>query len=549
MEDGSMAIFNRYAIALISFTLLMTPHAAHSAKSELSTWTKEEITDLPESFWTAQKNTERQWNSYRASTSRAYSSEYGKDINSGYDLFLKEQAPSETKNPNAIETKNLSCLTDIVWIEGRQARAFSGQPVFSLKVLSFRENRLHIIPADIIEFTKEGRIVLPFGPEANPKDSDGVVSDNDRIFFMAMDAGHRINRDVITSAYKNIGGIQEIEIASPSEKEKAWVYLVSFTSNIPRCNFDLVNLFPDASAMYTPYMFIQAKPQKKGGRIYPTVDVCSWLISPEAGGTMVDVHNRFFIKMAMAYRMGITKTQDQESFDLRWRAWYDGQVIGMIRVSWKLSTPLGIGAPTIFTDVLVTPFTLRDENFIATPFDPGIIIKTYSQSIGEDLNRTVLSSDSRPSIILTAANKKGFAVEGKMKASEILSEKKGTKSYLWHALTGQFGSMCIITGLNPFLSEHARLRLEYFDGPGNPGKYLYSLDLSNFKNRQESMYIEWNVLPFFNDNNKPDFKTLNLVLRHASNPLSIKINVQQPAQLTQFTHTPDIKNEMKYYRY
>jgi len=221
----------------------------------------------------------------------------------------------------------------------------------------------------------------------------------------------------------------------------------------------------------------------------------------------------------------------------------------MIRVSWKLSTPLGIGAPTIFTDVLITPFTLRDENFIATPFDPGIIIKTYTQSIGEDLNRTVLSPDSRPALILTSANKKGCAVDGKMKSSEVIEEKKGTKNYLWHALTSQFGSMCVISGLNPFLSEYAKFRLEYFDGANNPGRYMYDLELSNFKNRQENMYIEWNVLPFFNENNKLDMKMLDLVLKHAGNPLSIKAGMEQPVQLPQFTHIPNIKNEMKNYKY
>ncbi|HEY9159522.1 MAG TPA: hypothetical protein VIS94_00345 [Desulfomonilia bacterium] len=544
-----MNMFGRFTVNAILFAVFLIPSAAYPAKSKFSIWTKEEISALPESFLTAQKNTERQWNSYRDSISKAYKSEYGNDINSGFDLFLKEQGLPKMANSNVLESKNLGRPTDIVWIEGKQAKAFSGQPVFSLKILSFRENRLHIIPADIIEFTKDGKIVLPFGPEANMKDADGVLSDNDRIFFMAMDAGHRINRDIITSAYRNIGAIQEIEISSPSEKEKAWVYLVSFTSDIPKCGFDLVSLFPDASVIYTPYMFIQARPQKNGGRIYPTVNVCSWLISPEAGGTMADVHNRFYINIAMAYRMGITKTQDQDAFDLRWRAWYDGQVIGMIRVSWKLSTPLGIGAPTIFTDVLITPFTLRDENFIATPFDPGIIIKTYTQSIGEDLNRTVLSPDSRPALILTSANKKGCAVEGKMKSSEVIEEKKGTKSYLWHALTSQFGSMCVISGLNPFLSEYAKFRLEYFDGANNPGRYMYDLELSNFKNRQENMYIEWNVLPFFNENNKLDMKMLDLVLKHAGNPLSIKTGMEQPVQLPQFTHIPNIKNEMKNYKY
>jgi hypothetical protein len=544
-----MRRFVKSAITAVLLMFLMIPSTAHPAKPELSGWSKEEINSLPESFWATQRLRERQWKFYMNSVSQAYGSEYGKDIKSGYDLFLKEQLAAKIKQTNVTETKNLNRLTDLVWVEGRQARAFTGQPVYSLKVLSFKENKLHVIPADILEFTSQGRIILPYGPEANLKDSDGLFSDNDKIFFMAMDAGHRINRDIIKSSYKGIGEIQEIEITYPADKEKAWVYLVSFTSDLPKCNFDLVNLFPDSSVIYTPYMFVQSKPQKKGGKIYPTVNVCSWLISPSAGGTMSDIHNKFYIRMTLDYRMGITKTQDQESFDLSWRAWYDGQVIGLIRVSWKLATPLGIGSPVIFTDVLITPFTLRDENFISTPFDPGIILKNYSQSIGEDLNRKVLSPDSRPSYILTSANKKGYAVEAKMKSSETLEEKKDSKNYIWHALTGQYGSMCIISGLNEYLSKHSKFQLEYFDGPDTPGQYLYRLDLSDFKNRQENMYIEWNVLPFFNANNQRNFKILDLVLRHADNPLSIRIEGQQAAQLPAFTHIPNIKNEKRYYKY
>jgi hypothetical protein len=549
MEVNCMIRFKKSAITAVLFICLMVPAIALSAKSELSNRSKEDIYSLPESFLATQKLREQQWNLYMNSVSRAYSSEYGKDIKSGYDLFIKEQIPDKIRQANVIETKNLNRLTDLVWVEGRQVRTFIGQGVYALKIMSFKENKLHIIPADILEFTPQGRIVLPCGPYANPRDSDGILSDNDKIFFMAMDAGHRINRDIIKSSYKGIGEIQEMEITCPADKEKAWVYLVSFTSGFPKCNFDLINLFPDSSVIYTPYMFIQSKPQKIVDKIYPTVNVCSWLISPYAGGTMFDIHNKFYIKMAMEYRVGITKIQDQESFDLSWRAWYDGQVIGLIRVSWKLATPLGIGAPVIFTDVLITPFTLRDENFISTPFDPGIILKNYSQSIGEDLNQKVLSPDSKPSYILTSGNKKGYAVEAKMKSSKTLEEKKGAKDYIWHVLTGQYGSMCIISGLNEYLTKHSKFSLEYFDGPNSPGEYLYRLDLSDFKNRQENMYIEWNVLPFFSANDQQNFKILDLVLNHADKPLSIRIEGQQPAQLPIFTHIPNIKNEKKYYKY
>jgi hypothetical protein len=221
-----MSRLKKSALATVLFMILMAPAITHSAKSELSSWTKDEIYSLPESFWATQKFRERQWSSYMNSVSQAYSSEYGKEIKSGYDLFLKEQIPVKIRQANIIETKNLNRLTDLVWVEGRQVRTFIGQGVYSLKILSFKENKLHIIPADTIEFTYEGRIVLPYGPEANLKDSDGILSEADKIFFMAMDAGHRISKDLISSSYRNIGKIEEIEITYPADKEKAWVYLV-----------------------------------------------------------------------------------------------------------------------------------------------------------------------------------------------------------------------------------------------------------------------------------------------------------------------------------
>jgi hypothetical protein len=88
-----MSRLKKSALATVLFMILMVPAITHSAKSELSSWNKEEIYSLPESFWATQKFRERQWSSYMNSVSQAYSSEYGKEIKSGYDLFLKEQIP------------------------------------------------------------------------------------------------------------------------------------------------------------------------------------------------------------------------------------------------------------------------------------------------------------------------------------------------------------------------------------------------------------------------------------------------------------------------
>jgi hypothetical protein len=244
--------------------------------------------------------------------------------------------------------------------------------------------------------------------------------------------------------------------------------------------------------------------------------------------------------------MGVNITEDQEDFNLSWRAWFDGSVIGFKRVSWKLSTPLGIGAPTIFTDVMISAFSVYDENFLATPFDPSIMLKNFTLCIGEDLNSEALTENV---YIVTPDNRKGYKVNGAMKSMQVIEEKKPGLRDLWHVVASPVGSICMYGGVNDFIAEKGKLRLEYFDMKESLARRTYVIEENDFKNRQEDMYIEWTAVPFFYNGGNYNWKNLELVQKHRSKPLSVSVDGGPKTLLGRFTHRPDIAKEKKFYKY
>lgn len=538
--------------AVLLALILMTTSAPISLEAaDISTWTKDEIKALPESYWSALKRDESDWTRYRQSSAKGFSQIYGSAVGNSYDLFLKEQTGAAAKSPLVMQAKTLKRLTDVVCIPGRSLKTFSGAPLNRLRLVAFKEGAPRMIPFDILEFTALGRVVLPSGPEANPKDGDRILSDNDRLFFMAVDAGHKVGKRIISEHFTGVGDILEIELSYRQDGEKGWVYLASFgDETAEKSPLDYIVFHARSSMIQTPFMLIQTKARMHKQAVAPTLDVCTWAISPSIGGMSQDIHNQFNINMIMSYRGGITKNETQDDIDLRMRAWYDGAVISFIRVTWKVGTPLGIGAPVAFADVLASPFSLFDQNFLNTPFDPSIIIKNFTLTLGEDMHARVLNAASaRPYRILTEKDRKGFIIDGRAPGTKVLLDNRVKTNNLWHVLTGPAGSMCMISGMNDFCAQNAAFRLEWSDTPAKIGYYRYSLGLNNFINRQEHMYLEWNVVPFFLSDSGYDWNNLDLVLKRNDKPLSYAVDGSAPIRMGRFTHIPDVKNEKRFYRY
>lgn len=539
-------------MAVVGACLMATGMAGADMGSSLSTWTAEEVQGLPNSFWAIQQRKEREWPAYIHSYEQQFAKLYGPGARNSYALFLKEQNSmgGDLSQP-VLQRKFLKRLVDLVSLPGKTLAGLKGSPLAQVRVVAYRENALRVIPYDVLEFTSSGRVVLPAGPEANPQDGDGVLGDNDRLFCMAMDAGHRIGKPYIASVLAGVKEIQEIEIAYTPEQERGWVYVVSFTGNPPaRAGLDYVKIAPEGSIMYSPFMLVQSKPRRDGKGVSATADVCTLAVAPSLGGKPCDIHHKLNLNIKTTYRMGVTTQEDKDSFNMRFRAWFDGETIVYGRCAWKVKTPLGIGAPTIFVDVMFNPFTLLSQCYLGTPFDPSALVKQFCLGLGEEMNKQALPQERSTYRVITADNRQGNVIDAQMNGRELSQDKKGLKKDLWHVLTGPWGSMCVFAGLNDYLAQHAGdFRMVWTDTPEHIGGYTYNLAVGDFKNRQEHMYLEWNALPFLSEGGQYNWKNLDLVLKHREKPLTYTIEGQTRMSAPRFIADPNIKQEKPFYRY
>ena len=521
----------------------------------LSTWSEEQVRSLPHTFWSLQRQTERSWVAHITRMGQQYAQIYGPNIKNGYDLFLQEQSQARInyRHPQIQEHKTLRRLFDLAIIPGRGLSKIRGISLDSIRVLAFRAGAMRIIPHDVMECTASGRLVLPLGPEGNPRDGDGVLGDADTLYFMAMDAGDRVSKKFITDTFGGAKTVIEIELEYAQQNERGWVYVAGFYDQAPEKSvFEYVKIFPEAAIIYSPFLLVQSMPRVDKEGLSPTVDVRTWAVAPSFGGTARDIHNRLILGLKILFRGGFEISQDQDESDLRFRAWYAGPVIVYGRATWKMKTPLGIGAPVIFADLAGTAFTCIDQNVLWTPFDPSLVMKTFNLTLGEELNRQALDPESGAERIITSQDRRVYPVKALSSAHIVAqdAQNRGNKQDMWHVLTGPAGSMCMYAGLNDYLSGHAKtFTMLWQDSPEHIGAYRYNLDVTDFKNRQESMFLEWNGVPFFFNNGTYNWDNLALALKPHQKPLSYIIDGSAPFKAPRFIHEPDIKNDRALYRY
>jgi|GEM_PF-1016963 len=526
----------------------------------LSTWTDKDqkMNKLPDEFWVKLREVERKWPQFINDQMQLFKKSYGPDIKNSYDLFLREQVQLKASDyfkasPPVKARKTLKRLIDLVYFPASYLDELQGAPLDKIRVLSYTQGRLRVIPFDILEFTKEDRVVLPLGPEANPQDGDNVFNGNDKLFFMVIDAGDQIDTGYIKEKFPGLKAVQEVEISYQKDNEKGFVYVATFSDKAPtKSPIDYVEFYPEVGITVTPFVFNQCECRKVKGDIVPTLGIRTWATAPQIGGTPIDIHNRLRLYTTIAFRIG-TKREREDDFNLAWRAWYDGSVMNYRRATWKMSTPLGIGAPTVFCDAVATALSLFSYISWYTPFDPSLLVKHTEISIGEDLNKRVLLDEDakelkKGSRFITSIDKEGVDIDAVM--SEKEKSRDNTRPF-WFVVTGLPGTICYRAACDEFLTENAKLSLDWIDTSEDIGYYKNYLKLDNFKNRQEYFYVGWNNVPYFRnpDPNKYGWENLDIILRHRDKPLTYKIGAHSGIKPDVFIHVPDIEVVKEDYKY
>ncbi len=507
----------------------------------ISSWSAAEKKALPESFWKQLAANERRWPFHIMEQQRIYQQEYGKDIRNRYELYFAEKKAAKTKDPCITKKKTLDRLTDLAALEAGSFKNLQGTPLKQIRLVAYRMGKLRSIPFDILEFTPDGRVVLPAGPESNPDEGDAVFNNRDRLIFMAADAGDQLSEKYLND---NLPGCRAIEtIHIENDDEHGWVYAVS-SDKMERCPIDALRFFPETGTTFTPFVFNQCECRQEKGEIASTLGLRTWASCPNVGGVPLDSHNRLHINTAINFKVGRILEND-EDFNLRWRAWYDGNIIFYARTTWKMKTPFGIGAPTVFADILATPLSLLCYPSFYTPFDPWLFIRKVEIAIGEDLNRTVVEDPqlSTSTRLVTSEKTKGVLIG---KSGCCNSEQAD-----WILQTGRFGTVCVRTAYDDYLTDKGELELQWQDTDKYVGYYLNSLIFNEFEQRQQHFYVEWDVVPWFwnSDPDKYNWHNLELILKHRDDPLEYSVNGSKGQTMPRNLHVPDIAALIGHYQY
>jgi hypothetical protein len=112
-------------------------------------------------------------------------------------------------------------------LRGEQFPTLSGAAIDRLEILAIHGRKAEPVPFQVDEISKDGRYVLPDGPEANPTEGDGRLKDKDEILMMLSDLGEKgddnpaLPRDTL-----------EIKVSDPMGGPDRYAYMAA--SDSPR---------------------------------------------------------------------------------------------------------------------------------------------------------------------------------------------------------------------------------------------------------------------------------------------------------------------------
>jgi hypothetical protein len=520
----------------------------------LSTWTDKELAKMPPEFWAKVRKAEKEWPLYIQRLGDLYEKEFGPGIKNGYDLFLLEQAQMrdpkyfEASDPIKIK-KTLKRLGDVAYLPGKNFNFTETSQIESVRLYAYSQGKLRPIPFDIVEFSKEGQVVLTSGPEANSKDGDGIFNGGDLLFFMVADAGHKLDKSYVKNQLPGSTGVYEIEISYSKEYERGWVYLTTFSGRAPaRSPIDYTKFYPEVGISFSPFTYAQCECRKVGSKTVPTGNIQTMLGSPSMGAVPIDVHNSISISLVAIPAVGKKIEHNESEFDLSFRAWYEGNVIDYRRATWKIKYTLGAGSSTTVTDAVITPFfAFNCSAWYNSPY-PEWAVKYIEMSFGEDMNkRVLLNNDILKSTakFISSADREGVIIDGVMSEKE----KKWDKSLKsWYLLTGIPGTILMKSGCDPATAKNATLGFDWQDDMEHLGFSKHIMILRD-KTRTGYFYMEWAAVPRFWTPTKFRWENLDLVLKRTDKPLTYRIDDGSDIVPGKCIHIPDIMKVKKKYRY
>lgn len=276
---------------------------------------------------------------------------------------------------------------------------------------------LEPIPCQVDERTPRGAYVLPFGPDANPDASDGVLSSRDELVFVASDAGGKVERPRWPTGF--IKGA-ELELRDPLDGALAWVYLGVFDGTPPRSKVDYVRYIPGSE------LIDAATYQLRFSKEAPIVfDHLS--IKTGAGGDGSNPVDRMKIRLDAKVWNAISIQKSEADYSSDVIGYLDGPVRVLRRtrnrliIWWKLPSPSAVQDNFFYGNHFEFPIS------VTLPLDLDTFLSEATLRISVDLKgnpRRVFFNDHNPEPV---------AIDGSWSEAEA---KLDPRPYSWSVLHG-----------------------------------------------------------------------------------------------------------------
>jgi len=253
----------------------------------------------------------------------------------------------------------LSRGVDPLVVSGTPLSPLNGTPLSRLgcfRVTGVRDSDagLEPIPCQVDERTPKGAYVFPKGPEADPKEGDGLLSPKDELVFMAHDGGPRAIAPAWPAGFQK--GL-ELELIDPLDGGRGYVYLASFAQEAPRSPRDYVRYTPGTERVEgTSYLMGFSK---KAPIVFDTL-----LIKRNAGGSGENPVDRMKVRLDARVwgTIPIHKTENDYSSEMI------GYIDGPVRVIRRTRNRL-----VLFWKI-PSPSAIQDNFFYDTFFEFPIVV-------------------------------------------------------------------------------------------------------------------------------------------------------------------------------
>jgi len=337
-------------------------------------------------------------------------------------------------------------FADVVSISGSQVGFFDGYDVRRLALYACTDragdHKCEPIPFQVDEVDPQEHWVLDQGPQPSADTPPGVLDANDRLLFMATDAGDRGR----PADFRAGIAAAEIGVHDPLTGKTFWAYLVAYATDAPRSARAYVAYDPPSDRVRGQRVTLGFRHGVPG---YLAVD------GTEPSGdaaTITPLLDRFKVRATATFLWGLVHfSRNEDDITTEFVAWREGPIRVIrrqrqwVRIGWGIHSPTFGSYTYFYRDSAELPVGLY-LNFPPTYFFGDIVVRAFLDF--RDLRGWSLVLPDVPDAI---------PIDGIMtREKEALRQLPGS----WFALRGPQVTLLQLLDVGPSLAS-VRRRLVY----------------------------------------------------------------------------------------